>query len=525
MKAAKALVFALAFFCCPAAPAQEIDDPLVKELERFVKEAGGIRDLKKDPQYLRSQSGWQEAAKAIAENIDQQDAAMAGGKQALDKALFLYASRAESRGMAVDYYLYGRILGLTGELESAYQEFTKALEVDRFFYWAWDGLGVFHTNKKNWDLAIEKFERVLQINKRHYKSAFGLAQCYIHQENYASAGLRLQEILADREAAKDKAVLRQTRLLLSEVYRNKSEFDECIGVLSELVKSGDQDFRVYAMRAYCAKKLERWKDAAADYRNIIAIDGDSHRVHIQLAQCLVQTGRNAEAITAFEEGLKKGSGEIDSESETQIRARIEELAQRPAVENPNKKLPTFDEIVNRLKHSPLVEKRRDSIIMLSRTPRIKFDDPRSAMLREAFAVALKDKDGVVRTVALAQFNVRYPSEAVMKVNKLLSRQKWEKDARVRGMACHMLQNYDPKLVTPILILAIHDEIDAYAFRRIHDSLNSNTLAWVERVIPVDLEPEDMARIRKKWLRWYKKNRDLYRRNEPDEFSDLNISKW
>ena len=49
------------------------------------------------------------------------------------------------------------------------------------------------------------------------------------------------------------------------------------------------------------------------------------------------------------------------------------------------------------------------------------------------------------------------------------------------------------------------------------SLNSVTLAWIERVLPGDLEIEDRVRVRDEWLSWYRKNRDVYRRNEPENF--------
>ena len=57
----------------------------------------------------------------------------------------------------------------------------------------------------------------------------------------------------------------------------------------------------------------------------------------------------------------------------------------------------------------------------------------------------------------------------------------------------------------------------YVFRRIHDSLNSVTLAWIDRILPDDLELRDVSEIRRKWLAWYRRNRDVYRRNEPKDF--------
>ncbi len=515
-----ALVLALVFAAGPFSAAQERDDPLIREFERFVAASGGQKKLLEDAEYQRSRAGWDEAGRIIKEAIEEQDRALAGSQSDIDRVMTLYASRAASRGKPVDHYLQGRMLGLRGHLEDAYHAFSMALQQDRFFFWAWDGLGVYHTNKENWAEAQAKFERVIQLNRNYLKSAFGRAQCLFRAGELQGASLQLREILDHPSARDDPQIIRQTRLLLAEAFRTSKDYDAAIRELTILEKEGMKDIRLHAMRAWCAKQLERWKDAIADYDAILRLDGSEYRYLVQKADCLLRLGRNADAIEAFGAYLKAAAGTLDPKEDEAIRKTIDELRARPAIENPKQKPLNLQDLCNTALNSPHAEKRREAIMTLSRHPPT-YDpaEPVFNLLRQTFAKALADKDPMVQAKALQQMNERFWDPVrLLNVTKMLARQPYGKDPIVRGMACYQLQNYDPKTAIPVLILAMKEETDMYVFRRIHDSLNSMTLAWIDRILPDDLELRDVSDIRGKWIAWYRKNRDVYRRNEPDGFN-------
>lgn len=500
--------------------AQPGDDPLIKEFERYVAAVGGRRNLQEDADFQRSRAGWDEARREIAEGIATQDQALAGSPSELEKASTLFASRAKSRGRPVDHYLHGRILGLTGHLEDAYAAFTEALKQDRFFYWAWDGLGVYHSNKGNWNEAVTKFDRVLQLNRNYLKSAFGRAQCLFQLGETSGAAMQLREILDNPAAREDRQVLDQARLLLAESYRSNKDYDAAIRELTALEKDGlRDDVRLYAMRAWCSKQLERWSEAIRDYDRILALDAGEFRYLVLKGDCLVKLGRNAEAIKSYEGYLAEAKGTIDSKEEQSIRDLVEQLRSRPAVENPKQQALNLQDLCNNALNSPHLDKRREAIFMLARHPQVRDPaEPVFNLLRQTFSKAILDDDPMIAAKALEQMNERFWDPVrLFNVTRMLARRPYGKDPLVRNMACYQLQNYDPKAAVPVLIMALQEEPDLGVFRSIHESLNSMTLAWIDRVLPDDLEVRDVAATRGKWLAWYKKHRDVYRRNEPDDF--------
>ena len=493
------------------------DDPMVTALSRLVQEMGGQRKLSRDPAFQQSFARWAEYERAISKAVKEQDAAMDGSKDHLDRVKMQYAAAAQSRGQVVDDYLYGRIMGLTGEIEIAYEYFKRALAADKFFFWAWDGLGVYHVNKKNWQASAVHFERALQINERFSKAAFGLAQCHLETRNYNAAALRLNELIQTEGALADFKSQTQARLLLAEVYRNQQDFKRCIDELTWLVDQGAKDFRVYALRAQCHKNLERWKEAAKDYEAIIELDPKEFRFYFFLATCHEHLGSNKAAIAAYEDGLEAGKIEIGPDTVSQVRAQIERLRKRPATENPEKRKLSPEDRINQLRFATDPAKRREAIMWLSRLP-IRINQ--QGFLQQflvALSRGLQDTDSIVQAKCLEQLCLRFNGlSEVFELTKLLTRKRY--DPKVRGMACHMLRTWDDeKVVIPCLVRALRDEVDGYVVHRIHDTLNTVTLAWIERVLPDDLNNADIARVRRQWKDWYASNRDIYRKHEPKGF--------
>ncbi len=497
--------------------AQDADDAMIKEFQKFVEGKGGQNQLMRDPEYAASVGRRKHLQGLVQEGIALQEKALAGTKSEIEKAVTLFASRAQTRGTAIDHYLYGRILGQTRVLDEAYREFKEALVLDRYLPWAWDGLGVYHSNKGNWAEAIEKFKRVLQLWPGHVKATFGLAQCYFRLERYSDGLGYLRAILNRPEVVQDPAVLRQTRLLIAEALRNQGKFADAIDVLTQVLKVNANDSRVLTARAWCSKRLGRLDDAARDYEALLVIKPGERRFYEQLFDIRRSQGRNADAIKVLERLLEDGVGDLTAAQITPYQDAIERLRKLPAHENPKKRRLRFDDYIKNLANSPHVEKRREAIKVLASAPPLPANDSRRRIVRKALAGALKDRDCAIKCIALEQINRRFGDERVLNVTMLLGSIEHEKDSRVRGMANHILQDYPGKMVTPALIMAMKTEPDLYVFRQIHESLNAATLAWIERVLPNDLEIVDMVRIRKKWMAWYRRNRDLYRKYEPKDF--------
>ncbi|MCA9321715.1 MAG: tetratricopeptide repeat protein [Planctomycetes bacterium] len=490
------------------------DDPAVRAAREAMAALGSGRQLQQDFAFTTSQRGWPEAEKVIREAVKEQDAALAGSRDDLQRVTTLFSSRVQ-QGRAVDHYLYGRILGLTGELEQAYAEFKRAINLDRYFFWAWDGLGVYHSNQRQWNAAVQNFEAALRIQPSFDKAAFGLAQALIQRGDTPRALTTLNELLA-RGGMPDEQTRTQAKLLLAEVYRTQGDHARALTELEAIERSGVRDFRVHAMKAFCSKMLERWDDALREYDKLMAIEPGEHRFLLAQGHCLQKLGRNADSANKIETYLSRNAGDIGKAERRQLEDTVVELRRRPAREDPQSQELDFDDWIKRLHNSPDVDKRRQAVMVLSKAPDPAPSAAMSRALMIAFARALEDSDPIVVAKSLEQLSLRYPwNDKVRDLARLFVEPKY--DRKVRGMAAHCLKNWDSRQVVPDLILALQKETDAYVFGQIHDSLNTLTLAWIERILPMDVTPEVISRNRVAWNDWYRKNRDQFRKYESQQF--------
>lgn len=497
--------------------AQGKDDPWLESLEQAMSELGRPQDLASDPSFKRSRARWSEYSQAIATAEVEQDAALDGNAAAIKDMVLLYQSRVQTRGGALDHYLYARMLGLTGELPLAYEQFRKTIEIDKWFFWGWDGLGVYQIRKQQWRQAVRCFDRALQINPRFIRSMYGAGQAHLRLQEYTRAAQRLEKILLHEKASESPEILKGARLILAEVYRHQKAYAAAIEQLDQVIageKPGKVDIVIHSRRALCFKMLEKYADAARDYETILRADGSDYRFNMQLASCYIQLGRNHDAASQFEEGLKRSSGSITSGEREKLEVEIARLRSLPATQRPEKRRPSLPEMLNRLARSTEVKRRREAILWVAQAPLYVEGNPKvTQQINKAVLNAIMDKDWFVRAKAIEEVSRRmfYREEIVKRLWGYLIN---DSDRRVRGMAHRVLPKWKSPMAVPFLMKGLDDR-DPYVFECAHEALNEVTLAWVHRVVPDRLTPEVMGAIRVDWKAWYKKNRDRYRRYEQE----------
>ena len=506
-------------FAALFAPVVGAQDPLLDEMKKALQELGEKGGVDSDPAFRDSKARWGEVERQIHAAEQEQDEALAGSAEKLKTVIELYRSRASSRASALDHHLYGRIMGLKGELQAAYEEFRLALQVDRWFFWSWDKLGVYHMKKEAWGPAADAYATALKINPDYSPSIFGLCQSLLQMRRGDEAIEVLDRALANPALKGDKEFTTLALLQLAEVHRQAGNFSKAIDMLSKVINAGTTDVIVYARRAYCNRRLERFADATADYEKILELSPKEQRYRYLLAECYRRLGRNHDAATALEKYLETADDVTDAQA-AQFRADIEGLRKGPPNENPRNVKLSPEEWLNRLVNSPEVEKRREALLVLSkkvpaRIPNVEF----ARALNKAILEALMDKDPWIRAKAVEQFGERlwWHAEAHSLWKFLVK----DVDAHVRGMMHAVLPKFvdvdtgEPlPAIVPLLMKGIED-MDIYVFQQAHESLNRVTLAFIDRVLPSDLTVAEMEATRKKWRAWYETNRDAYRKFEKD----------
>jgi len=70
----------------------------------------------------------------------------------------------QNKTKSIAYYFLGDIYSRVGALDQALKHFSKAIEIDKENYLAWNALGVISTLRKNYNNAIEDFNKAANIN-------------------------------------------------------------------------------------------------------------------------------------------------------------------------------------------------------------------------------------------------------------------------------------------------------------------------------------------------------------------------
>lgn len=504
----------------PFAVAQKEDpkkkDPLAEQKAKAMQELSSRETLQKDPAFLEAQSRWPEIERQIRVAEREQDDALSGTIEQTKTIVELFRSRAVQRNAAVDHHLLGRVLGLRNDLDGAYEHFKAALAIDSYFYWSWDGIGVYFNRKERYQEAADAFMNALRINPAFARSTFGLCQAYLRLNRFTEAKRVMTDALANPDLKKDADFMTRAHMHLAEIYRNEQNFGAAIDELSQIIDQKTTDILVYAMRADCERKLERFADAVTDYQKILEIAPKEWRYLLPLANCLERVGRNADSANELERYLEAAE-DLSPEMSAQIRARIGELRKRKPVDNPKNARLGLADWINRLMHSAEEKRRQEAILMLSTAPMQLDSVEATRKVNEAFLRALLDKDKVVRTKAVEQVGLRlWWKEDMVKIWAFLVA---DPEPDVRAMTHFVLPRWKDEhgqtlpSVVPYLMKGI-DDADVTVFKQAHESLNQVTLAFIERVLPMDLTPEFIAATKKKWHDWYEKNRDAYRKYEP-----------
>lgn len=510
-----AVVFALS--ATGSVISQISKDPLVEEANKTLRDLTTQSALQNDPAYREASAKWKDYDFQIHQAEKEQDDALSGTVQQISAIVELYRSRAVGRNTALDHHLFARVMGLRNELDQAYDHFRTALKLDPFFFWSWDGLGVYYMRKENWSEAAECFRNAVRINPVFSRSVFGLAQSYLRLQNLTEAKRCVTEAMGRDALRRDSEFMLKARMHLAEIHRSEGNFAAAIEELSRIVDAGSKDIMVFQMRAHCSKKLERFGDAAQDYEKILEMAPKELRFLVEISNCYRRLGRNADAANSLERYLES-AGDLGGDVAASMRDQIQKLRALPPVENPKNQKLFLPDWMNRLRHHDDVQKRREAINVLSQAP-IVIDGNQQATrdLNEVILRALLDDDGYIRAKAVEQIGFRmWWKEDLNKIWKFLVK---DSDPRVRAMTHFVLPQWTEEDgetrpgAVPFLMKGIEDD-DKEVFWQAHESLNRVTLAFVDRVLPSEITPEQMASTRKKWSDWYAKNRDVYRKYEP-----------
>lgn len=443
-----------------------------------------------------SMARWMDWEAAIAQAVTEQDAARARGAGPARELLQLYVSRADVRDTALDHYLAGRFLGVLDELEPARGRFEKALARDPLFYPAWNGLGTYWANRKDWKAAADAYRESLKINPRYGKSRLSLATCLYSEDRLADAESELRQLLADEPKNTDAS------LALAQVQIRRSEYTAAVEILDAVLKQVKDSMEASELLALCYSRLGRDEDAARLYNLLLDRRPGDWKLQHRAGDLFLQMGRNTDAVTCYEAALAALPSDSPINREA-LQRRIAEIRERPAREqrDPNRK--TRREWIDVLLHSTEVERRREAIRLVASPESLAAITPD---VYKAILQALKDRDPEVKTRALRALAEFSDPDLVKIVRFFLE----DPDPMVRAMAAVTLRSLDHPSAVPHLIARLGTERELSVVGAIVRALDKLTPTFIGTGIVDQPTPEKVEMLRREFAEWYAANRARYR---------------
>lgn len=184
-----------------------------------------------------------------------------------------------------------------GRAETAISEFTRALALYPQYLRALNDLGVLYLKLNRLEEAAATFAQAISLNARFHLPRMNLGLARNRQGRYGEAVILLNALV------KDQPTLGQARILLAEGLIVSKQWDEAEAHLREGLKDQSLD---RSTRAEAHLKLgrvfssqERYKAAALEIEQAVAIEPESAIAQVQLGAIYMQLSKLAEAEAAL----------------------------------------------------------------------------------------------------------------------------------------------------------------------------------------------------------------------------------
>lgn len=161
--------------------------------------------------------------------------------------------------------------------------------------------GTIRLEQGNYEAAIADFDKTISLDKKNYGQIISIYQV-LEQNGYKQIG---QEYLQAAVETGEKSMTDYERGLISyylEDYASASTY------LERARESDEEEVILYLGKTYEA--LGDYNYAASVYSSYVESHTDSEQMYNQLGMCRMQMGSYAEALAAFQAGLKVEDNEL-----------------------------------------------------------------------------------------------------------------------------------------------------------------------------------------------------------------------
>lgn len=465
--------------------------------------AEALNAFKGSQEFEDAKVRWPDYRRQIALETPKQDQAVSTGGRRLDQKISEYEMRADIEGTPVSNYLAGRILGLADRLDQARPFFARSVSIDKFFYWGHHGLGTYFAIRKMPEIAAKHYQRAIDLNPEFAKASRGLAMCHMQLRNYDRAEALFRKLLAEEPGDLE------TRRAIASMYVQERRHTEAINELLQIKQRHPKATGVDPLLALCYSRTEALEKAIRTYETVLQRHPKDWRSAMELGKIFLRMGHHHDAADRFQQGLDNLPLSANFERET-LEELVAELRTGPPIVKQREGVKSPEEWLEILLNSVEVERRRHAARVLSASP------VRHAELDKGFLLALRDKDYVVRTLAVQTVGRWWGAVEQLHdphLVKIMSILLNDPSHTVRGSVAATLGRTNHRRAVPPLLKRLPKERDPYVFRQLHRALNRLSFAYIGVPLEGEIDAERMEALTGDWRAWYDANIFQFRKYE------------
>lgn len=193
-------------------------------------------------------------------------------------------------------------LARTSERERAANEFRLVTQQKPDFPPAHNAFGLVLEDLGRVDAAADEFKAALRLSPHDARAASNLAKVLHTQKKYPAEIFYLRQALAwgpPQEQAYEM------RLALGLAYYQNGNIDDSVDVLRNLMASYPKSAEVHYTLATIYAKNIRYKEAKAEYEEVLRLDPEDNAARLSLAKALIEIGDNAAALPYVREYTRR----------------------------------------------------------------------------------------------------------------------------------------------------------------------------------------------------------------------------
>lgn len=190
--------------------------------------------------------------------------------------------------------------------KEAIKMYLNSILMKRFNPKAYKGLGKSYRNLKQYDKAIDAFEKAKRITPCDAEIYSELGICYLAENDFEKAVKNFIKAIKINPENPD------TQIQLAITHEVMGEEDMALMIYQKITETAPEYKKAYIQKATLLMKLERFEEAIDVFLLILKLDAEYHRAFLGLGICFDKINQGIQAKKFYKKFLKAQPSSINT---------------------------------------------------------------------------------------------------------------------------------------------------------------------------------------------------------------------